>query len=61
MFRITVLTAAMVAFPAASVHAAPQGDNLSQEFHNTYVETIMDASGMKVVKPVPRWQFRSMA
>jgi hypothetical protein len=51
MFRITVFAAVMVAFQPASIHGAPQGDNLSQQFHNTYVETIMDAGGLKVAKP----------
>jgi hypothetical protein len=41
----------MAAFLPSSIHAAPQGDNLSQQFHTTYVETIMDAGGMKVAKP----------
>ena len=51
MGKSTVLTVLTVAFMATAINAAPQGENLAQQFHTTYVETIMDASGLKVAKP----------
>ena len=51
MFRVSVLTASMMASITASVYAVPQADNLAHQVHGTYLETTMDANGMKVIKP----------
>jgi len=51
MRRIQAITVSMVAGIATSAYAAPQAADLPTQLHQTYVETMMDAGGLKVAKP----------